>query len=88
MSTARQAHKPVPYRTADMYYAAYLKTAGVDLLDSVHDEGRVYFLFEDGPNLPDLKRAYYNRKGKVAALTYSEEIKVMKALTFETRRGA
>ena len=75
------------YQTSDMYYAAYLKVAGVSLHDTVSEGRRVFFRFEKSPNLNDLKRDYYNRKGKVAALTYSEEVKVMKSLTYETQRG-
>jgi hypothetical protein len=70
-----------------MYYAAYLKVAGVPLLDTATEGRRVFFQFEKSPNLGDLKRDYYNRKGKVAALTYSEEVKVMKSLTAEAQRG-
>lgn len=75
------------YRTSDLYYAAYLKVAGVKLAGTKREGGRVYFLFsEDGPvSLRELKQEYYNRSSKVAALTYADEIKVMKALTHEDR---
>jgi len=75
------------YRTSDLYYAAYLKVAGVKLSGTERDGGRVYFLFEegDGLNLRELRDQYYNRTSKVAALTYADEIKVMKALTHEDR---
>jgi hypothetical protein len=73
------------YRTSDLYYAAYLKVAGVTLMGTKREAGRVFFLFEegDGQTLRDLKQEYYNRSSKVAALTYADEIKVMKALTHE-----
>jgi len=75
------------YRTSDLYYAAYLKVAGVKLSGTQRDGGRVYFLFEegDGSDLRELRDQYYNRTSKVAALTYADEIKVMKALTHEER---
>lgn len=74
------------YRTSDLYYAAYLKVAGVTFVGTKRDGGRIYFLFEssdDGEALRDLKQSYYNRSSKVAALTYADEVKVMKALTHE-----
>jgi len=75
------------YRTSDLYYAAYLKVAGVKLSGTQRDGARVYFLFEegDGSDLRELRDQYYNRTSKVAALTYADEIKVMKALTHEER---
>jgi len=75
------------YRTSDLYYAAYLKVAGVKLIGTDRDGGRVYFVFEegDGSSLRELRDQYYNRTSKVSALTYSDEIKVMKSLTHEGR---
>jgi hypothetical protein len=73
------------YRTSDLYYAAYLKVAGVALLETTREGGRVYFIFEHSDSLSDLKQQYFNRTSKVAALSYADEIKAMKALTHETR---
>lgn len=75
------------YRTSDLYYAAYLKVAGIKLTGTSKDKGRVYFLFEEAEDtsLRELRDQYYNRSSKVAALTYADEIKVMKALTHEER---
>lgn len=77
------------YRTSDLYYAAYLKVAGITLVGTKREGARIYFLFEegDGETLRDLKTQYYNRSSKVAALTYADEIKVMKALTHEGGGG-
>jgi len=75
------------YRSSDLYYAAYLKVAGVKLTGTQRDGGRVYFLFgeADSAAMRELRDQYYNRTSKVAALTYADEIKVMKALTHEDR---
>jgi hypothetical protein len=75
------------YRTSDLYYAAYLKVAGVKMTGTHRDGGRVYFLFDEGEgtNLRELRDQYYNRTSKVAALSYADEIKVCKALTHEGR---
>ncbi len=73
------------YRTSDMYYAAFLKVAGVPHEDTVRVKGRVFFIFgqpESGPGaFADLKRQYFNRTAKVPALTFADEIKNMKNLT-------
>ena len=69
------------YRTSDLYYAAYLKTAKVMLLGQEREGRRVFFIFEGSPIIEELQREYFNRVGKVPALTYADEIKAMKALT-------
>jgi hypothetical protein len=75
------------YRTSDLYYAAYLKVAGVLLNETVREGGRVYFIFDNMDTITDLKRQYFNRTSKVPALTYADEIKAMKALTHDAMGG-
>lgn len=71
------------YRTSDLYYAAYLKVAAVPFIEAVREPGgRVIFIFEDVEGMRDLKNQYYNRTAKVVALNFSDEVKAMKALTF------
>jgi len=84
------SEKPEEYHTSDLYYAAYLKTAGVKLtgthrVEEGKDKGRLYFLFgEAEPNMMrDLRNEYYNRTAKVAALSYKDEILTCKQLTHE-----
>lgn len=72
--------KTTPYRTSDMYYAAYLKVAGVAFAGTQREGGRVFFLFEDTDMIKDLKMGYYN-EAKVPALKYADAVKAMKALT-------
>jgi hypothetical protein len=74
-------HTDNQYRTSDLYYAAYLKVAGVPLVDVVREKGRVIFLFERSDGIRDLKLQYFNRTSKVVALGYAEEIRNMKTLT-------
>jgi len=69
------------YRTSDLYYAAYLKVAGVMLEDCVREDNRVFFVFENTDSITDLKQQYFNRTSKVPALSYADEIRSMKALT-------
>ena len=69
------------YRTSDLYYAAYLRVAGVPLLEAIREDRRVFFVFENIEGIHDLKQQYFNRSSKVPALSYADEIRSMKALT-------
>lgn len=70
------------YKTSDLYYAAYLRVAGVPFLEAVREEGKVFFVFEKIDAIRDLKRDYFNRTAKVSALSFVDEIRSMKAMTF------
>ena len=74
---------PTPYRTSDLYYGAFLRVACVPLLDVQRENGRIYFVFENGPHIKDLKREYFNRTAQVPAMSYADEIRAMKALCHE-----
>ena len=69
------------YTTADLYYAAYLKTAAVEFLGTERDGDRTVFVFTRPDNIRDLKNQYFTRRAKVPALTYGDEIKVLKTMT-------
>lgn len=69
------------YRTTDLYYAAYLRLAGVPLAGVEREGKRVQFVFERTDGIKKLKLEYFNRSSKVVALGYAEEIKNMKTLT-------
>jgi|SaaInlLV_10m_DNA_2_1039722.scaffolds.fasta_scaffold06872_6 hypothetical protein len=69
------------YKTADLYYAAYLKTAAVEFMGTEKEGDRTVFVFVKPDNIRDLKNQYFTRKAKVPALTYGDEIKVLKTLT-------
>lgn len=75
------------YKTTDLYYAAYLKVAGVVFRGVERDGGRITFLFDDqGPLvMRDLRNAYFTDTAKVAPLLFVQAIKAMKALTFNDR---
>lgn len=74
------------YRTSDLYYAAYLKVAGVKMTGTHREGARVFFLFEeDGVDMRELREQFYNRTSKVAALSYADEIRTCKHLTHEGR---
>ena len=69
------------YRTADLYFAAYLKAAGVPFLDTERDGDRTLFVFEKVENIRDLKTGFFTRTAKLAAMSYADEIKALKAMT-------
>jgi len=71
------------HKTSDIYYAAYLKVAGVPFLNTERIDGRVIFYFEaaDPAAIRDLKNQYFNRTAKVVAMSYADECRAMKNLT-------
>lgn len=73
-------------RTADLSLAAFLKTAGFDLLRTEREDRRVYFIFERTPTLEGLKLAYFNHTddSRVPALEFSNQLAALKTLTHTT----
>ena len=70
-------------RSSDLYFSAYLMTAGVPMkrTERGHDNGKVYFIFDTSiSNIEELKTAWFNNSGKVAANPYAYNIKSLKAL--------
>ncbi len=76
------------YKTSDLYFAAFLKSAGLDLLTSEVLDKKVVFVFEKIDLIKDLKREYFNRTARVSALTFVDEIRNLKSLTHMTREGS
>lgn len=69
------------FRTPDLYFAAYLQTAGVELKASVRENGRVYFVFDTSIcNIEELKTSWFNNSGKVAGQPYANSIKNLKSI--------
>lgn len=72
---------PGEMASADLYYSAYLQTAGVEMLRTDRDGGRVYFVFDTSiANIEELKLAWINNTGKVPAQPYAHAIKSLKSL--------
>lgn len=77
------------FETGDLYFAAYLKAAKLPWVGCAPDtrdgrRGRMKFIFENSPEVADLQHAFFSRspKGKIVALTYADEIKALKAMTY------
>lgn len=73
------------FKTSDLYFAAFLRVAGVTFLDTEKEGTRVFFVFENQGSrvMRDLKREYFNGSAKVSALEYAQAIKVSKTLLHE-----
>ena len=68
-------------RTPDLYFAAYLQTAGVELVRSDRENGRVFFVFDTSiANIEELKNAWFSNTGKVAAQPFAHNIKSLKSI--------
>lgn len=80
MTTKAQSGKS-EYRTPDLYFAAYLQTAGVALTGTTREASRVFFIFDtSASNIEELKTAWFNNSGRVPAQPYSNSIKSLKSM--------
>lgn len=75
------------YKTSDLYFSAYLKVAGVELLGTERQDRKVIFIFRKIETIKELKREYFNRTAKVVALNYVDEIRSMKSLTYMSKES-
>lgn len=74
------------FNTSDLYFAAYLKVAGIPLVGTDKQGSRVFFQFEDPGSsiLRDLKDQFFMDQARVPALSYSQALKALKNLIFTT----
>ncbi len=75
------------YKTSDLYFASFLKTAGVPLSGTEVEGKKIFFIFNDSGTIKELKKEYFNRSALVPALTFVDEIRSMKALTHMCKDG-
>lgn len=68
------------YRTSDLYFAAYLRVAGVPFLRTEYEGRRMFFIFEQVDAFDDLKTQYFTRTSKVVALNFVDEVRNFKAM--------
>lgn len=81
MSRFRESANPGEFRTPDLYFAAYLQTAGVEMKRADRENNRVFFVFDTSiANIEELKTAWFNNTGKVAAQPYAHTIKSLKSV--------
>ena len=74
------------YKTSDLYFSAYLKAAGVRFVGTEKEGNKVFFIFEKTDMIRDLKREYFNRTARIPALSFVDEIRSMKSLTYMARQ--
>lgn len=79
MQTQTQVQQePRTYKTADLYLAAYFSVAGVPI-EKMEKKGRqVTMHFCDEGQIEELRTQFYNRKAKVGALNFAQEIQMLK----------
>ena len=71
------------FKTSDLYFAAYLQVAGVEMTGTARnpDNRKVSFIFDTSiVNLQELKTAWFNQQGKIPALPYANAIKSLKSV--------
>ena len=70
------------FRTSDLYFAAYLQVAGMPLKETEREAGgKVNFVFDTSlGNIQELRTAWFNHTGRVAALPYANAIKSLKSI--------
>ena len=70
------------FKTSDLYYAAFLKTAGFCLLELKKSEAKqMYFIFEDASGLiRKTQTDYINGEAKVSAKDLIDNIRALKTM--------
>ena len=70
------------FSTTDLYFAAYLQTAGVRMLRPERSgSGKVSFVFDSSiSNIEELKNAWFSQQGRIPALPYANSIKTLKSV--------
>lgn len=73
---------PPEFKTSDLYFAAYLKTAGVVMKRTDRAEsGKVQFVFDTSiVNIDELTTGWINDTGKVSANSYAFHVKSLKSV--------
>jgi len=81
--TSRTGTAASEFKTSDLYFAAYLKAAGVEMTrtDRHSEGGRILFVFDTSvSNVEELKNGWFNNTGKVVANQYAYHIKNLKSV--------
>lgn len=81
MANKQGTIKAGEFKSHDLYFSAYLQTAGVALLRTDREvNGRLSFVFDVSvANLEELKAAWLNNSGKVPAQAYAHNLKSLKS---------
>lgn len=74
-----------PFKTPDLYMAAFFQACGAELLGAVAEKGRTWFHFH-AESIEPLKHGWYSNLGVVPAQPYAHAIKSLKSLVHEKAR--
>lgn len=73
------------FRTADLYFAAFLQVAGVEMKRADRENNRFYFVFDTSlGNIEELKTGWFSNTAKVPAQPYAHAIKSLKSVCHMT----
>lgn len=72
---------PHLYETPDLYFAAYVKSKGFDLMGQIVKNGRLFFQFTDPDAIGALMVEYMNG-GPVNVSIYNKALKDLRSLIF------
>lgn len=71
------------FSTSDLYFAAYLLVAGIQMLRTDKDKNqskKFVFVFDNSlASVENLRNAWFTQSGKVSALAYANQIKTLKS---------
>ena len=70
------------FRTKDLAEASFLYASGKRLMESIRDDGKVWFLFQDKPSCEELVSSYWRKEASVNAKEFSDAIRTLKDLIF------
>ena len=89
MSNSDIFEEEAGYQTCDLYLAAFFISIGCKMIKSFRDQSskRVYFIFEKGSMISELKMKFFSREAKVDALTFADNIKSLKSLCHNITSG-
>ncbi len=80
-SYPRQAPAPGTFSTADLYFAAFLKTIDVPMVSHLREGNKVQFCFNTAAvNINELREAWISDTAKVPPLKFSNCVKNLKSL--------
>jgi hypothetical protein len=68
------------YKTSDLYFGAFLRSAGCNQIKVERDGPRCFFVFENTDAILRLRADYYNGKAKICPLTFANNIRALKSV--------
>ena len=70
------------FRTKDLSEASLLYASGKKLQHPQHENGKVWFVFEDKASCEEIVHTYWRREAVINAKDYADAIRTLKDLIF------